>query len=207
MIHNSSRLSFRARPESCQHVTPWPESCQTLALEVSQLPNFTTFETGGFFRWGLIRGGSPHALWVHPNSPYYHPPSPTPNMTTLKNDHSPECWCTCPPNVHGTNVGIAGNCIVAMPHGQTSSVGTWPNSSSTGSSLLSTRSTSEPLELSPTTTMVLRGWDRSFESLQSVLSSKAGRESLYALPTDQAVGVIDVLEQVSAKRFGCVITG
>ena len=39
----------------------------------------------------------------------------------------------------------------------------------------------------------------SFESLKHTLSSKIGRESLYVLPIERAVGIIDDLEQVSTK--------
>ena len=51
-----------------------------------------------------------------------------------------------------------------------------------------------------------RDRNRSFEALRRALSSRGGRESLHALPTGQTIGVIDVLEQVSAKPLGCVIT-
>lgn len=40
---------------------------------------------------------------------------------------------------------------------------------------------------------------RSFESLKRALSSGNERESLYVLPIEDAITVIDTLEQVSAK--------
>ena len=41
--------------------------------------------------------------------------------------------------------------------------------------------------------------DLSFESLKHILSSDSGRGSLYALPIEEAVTVIDALEQVNTK--------
>ena len=52
------------------------------------------------------------------------------------------------------------------------------------------------------TSGVSRDRNTSFASLKHTLSSRGGRESLYALQIGQAIRVIDVLEQVGSKRLG-----
>jgi len=52
----------------------------------------------------------------------------------------------------------------------------------------------------------LQGHDPSFESLKRKLCSGSGRESLYTLPIEEAVTVIDTLEQVHTKA-AYVVTG
>jgi len=52
----------------------------------------------------------------------------------------------------------------------------------------------------------LQGRDLSFESLKHKLSSGSGRESLYTLPIEEAITVIDTLEQVNTKA-PYVVTG
>ena len=42
-----------------------------------------------------------------------------------------------------------------------------------------------------------------FESLKHTLSYSGGRESLYLLPSQEALAVIDILEQVSSEQFPC----
>ena len=51
-----------------------------------------------------------------------------------------------------------------------------------------------------------QGRDLSFESLKHKLSSGSGRESLYTLPIEEAITVIDTLEQVNTKA-SYVVTG
>ena len=48
--------------------------------------------------------------------------------------------------------------------------------------------------------------NHSFESLKRTLSSKSERESLYILPSEWAIGVINHLEQVSVKQISPTIT-
>ena len=50
-----------------------------------------------------------------------------------------------------------------------------------------------------------QGRNHSFESLKHMLSSGGGRESLYALPIEEAIVVIDALERVSVKRLALLL--
>ena len=119
-------------------------------------------------------------------------------MTTPKSDNSLERRCTCPSKVEGPNVNIEVNRVATIIlSALTPLIGTWPNSCSSDWSLRYL------LDLEPTTS---HSRNLSFESLKHALSSRGGRESLHALPIEQAIGVIDVLEQVSAKRPGCIAT-
>ena len=161
----------------------------------------------GIFRWRLIRGwfSSPRVLCAHFDFSYC-PPSSASNMTTPENNHGAKHRCTCPPTVKGPSVDIEENGVAAiMLSTQTSSVGTWPNSHSPDPSP-DTCPTSEPKQPPTAVSGVSHGYNRSFESLKHALSSRGGRELLHALPTDRAIGVIDVLEQVSAKQLGYIVT-
>ena len=128
-------------------------------------------------------------------------------MITPKNDHSLKRRCTCPPKIDDPIVDVQANRVASIVLSiRTSLVGMWPNSHSPGSSLIPSCQTLGP-EQPPTITLeASHGRNRSLESLKYALSSRGGRESLHTLPTEQAVGVIDVLEQVSTKRLGRVIT-
>ena len=159
------------------------------------------------FQWRLIRGkvSPPHVLRAHFDFSDY-PPSSALNMATPENDHSPKHRCTCLPKVKGPNVDIEENGVaVIMLSTQTSSIVTWPNSHSPDPSL-DTCSILEPKHPPTAVSGASHGCNHSFESLKHALSSRGGRELLHALPTDQAIGVIDILEQVSAKRLGCIVT-
>lgn len=159
----------------------------------------------GIFPWRLIRGvvSSPHVLRAHFDFSY-RPPSSASNMTTPENNHGPKHRCTCPPKVKGPSADIEENGVTAimLSTWQTSSVGTWSNSHSPDPPL----DTLEPKQPPTAVSGASDGCNSSFESLKHALSSRSGRELLRALPTDRAIGVIDVLEQVSAKRLGCIVT-
>ena len=130
----------------------------------------------------------------------------------IEHDHPreqpwPEASVYLPPKVKGPSVDIEENGVTAimLSTWQTSSVGTWPNSHSPDPPL-DTCPTLEPKQPPTAVSGASDGCNSSFESLKHALSSRSGRELLRALPTDRAIGVIDVLEQVSAKRLGCIVT-
>ena len=127
-------------------------------------------------------------------------------MAIPENEHDLKHRCACPPKVKGPNVDIEENGVAAiMPPTQTSPAGTRPNPHPPDPSL-DTCPTSEPKQLPIAVSGASHGCNRSFESLKHALSSRGGRELLHALPTDQAIGVIDTLEQVSAKWLGRIVT-
>ena len=103
-------------------------------------------------------------------------------MTTRKNDHTTTPHCMCASSDVRDDVAPIARLDASLIQ---ISAGAGPNL--------------EPAESSPPATsgLALGGRSCSFESLKHALSSRDGRESLYALPLERAVEVIDVLEQVS----------
>ena len=197
MLSLDNQLSSIVKRRSNSDSRLWDEDLTPIAVT-----------SRGIFPWRLIRGvvSSPHVLRAHFDFSY-RPPSSASNMTAPENNHGPKHRCTCPPKVKGPSVDIEENGVTAimLSTWQTSSVGTWPNSHSPDPPL-DTCPTLEPKQPPTAVSGASDGCNSSFESLKHALSSRSGRELLRALPTDRAIGVIDILEQVSAKRLGCIVT-
>jgi hypothetical protein len=129
-------------------------------------------------------------------------------MATPKVDYDQKRWCSCIPELKSPNgtVDMQENRLVSTPSDRTSLIGMFFDSR-TPCLFLKCYSISESPELPYAAILgASRGWNHSIETLKLSLSSRGGQESLYVLPIEQAIEVIDVLEQVSVKRLACIET-
>jgi hypothetical protein len=177
---------------------------------------------------GAHKGTVSFSFYTHFNRPFLSPlpsiltpsrfgppvfsyPLPTPlssesSMATPSHGH--KCRCNYIPNIGGPKpaVDTRENHLASMvPSERTPLIGMF-SSSSTPYSFLRYCISGSPELPSAGILEASQGCNRSFELLKRTLSSRDGRESLYVLPNEQAIEVIDILEQVSAQRLARATT-